>query len=92
MLALELPTRSTTIGTTPALESTVSVATANCTVTGWAGRSRENSEVSPVLRLVAVAVIQPLAGMPAAGLRLESALPSTSVVTVCEPSSVCPWP
>ena len=40
----------------------------NCTLTGWAETALENSEVSPVRVLVAVAVIQMFAASPAGGL------------------------
>ena len=51
-----------------------------------------NSEVSPVVRLVAVADRTTPAGMPRRESRSIVALPLASVVTWVEPNAVCPWP
>ena len=65
-------------------------AVANSTLTGAAVMPSENSEVSPVLSLVAVAVIQPFAGRPPGTSRLMVALPLESVVTASAPTASGP--
>ena len=51
-----------------------------------------NSEVSPVVRLVAVADRTNPCGNAEAERRSIPALPLASVVTWVEPNPVCPWP
>ena len=64
----------------------------NCIVIGCAERALENSEVSPVWVLVAVAVTHMFAGRLLDGANEMAAFPWPSVVTVVEPIGVCPWP
>ena len=64
----------------------------NCTLTGLAETALENSEVSPVVVFVAVAVTQMFAGRLLDGVNEMAAFPWLSVVTVVEPIGVCPWP
>lgn len=63
-----------------------------CIVTGSAETALENSEVSPVRVLVAVAVTQRFAGRLFSGTNVMGVLPLALVVTVVEPIEVCPWP
>src|SRR5271157_4581166 len=70
----------------------------NCTLTGIAETALENSEVSPVEVLVAVAVTQVFAGRLLDGVNEMAAFPwpvgeeLLEVVTVVDPIGVCPWP
>ncbi len=70
----------------------MSLATEKATLAACAEMALENAEVSPVLSLVARAVTQAPTGSPLSRLKLIDALPLAPVVTVVEPTKVCPWP
>ena len=89
---MPLPTRWTWTSVVPAVASTAIVLVTNWTLTGRAETALENSEVSPVATLVAVAVTQVFAESPLVGENEKVALPWPSVVTRFEPIGVCPWP
>src|SRR5271157_3926633 len=91
-MALRLPVRSTCTRANPADTSTDMEAVRNCSLTGSAETALENSEVSPVRLLVAVAVTQMFAGRLLDGVNGMSAIPLPFVVTIVEPIGVCPWP
>src|SRR5262249_39625786 len=66
--------------------------TLNGRVTSAAAMSWENSELSPVLRLVAVALTWVPTGKAMGTAARITPLPLASVVTVTEPIIVWPWP
>src|SRR5271157_1322991 len=74
-MAFRLPDRCTSIRAVPAVASTEMVDVWNCTLTGIAETALENSEVSPVEVLVAVAVTQVFAGRLLDGVNEMAAFP-----------------
>ena len=67
------------------------MAALNCVVS-WKPKSCANSDVSPVVRFVAVAVTTLPSGRATGTMALNVALPLAPVVTVVEPSSRVPCP
>src|SRR4051794_28736651 len=67
-------------------------AAANCTMTGVLDATSENSDVSLLVRLVAVALTRTLFGTTEVSEAMIGALPAPSVVTRIEPIGLAPWP